>query len=71
MKLRRSLAACAIAVSAVLGGTMVLATPASAAPAYNAGQFCPHADEGKVITSDNGKQIQCRNVDGYYRWVIK
>lgn len=77
MKFRKSVAACALALTGVLGGTMVFGSPvgaatvAHAAASYNGGQFCKDIDEGRVITSDNGKQIQCRYVDGYHRWVIK
>jgi len=71
MRLRRSVAAGALALSAVLGGSMMMAGTAGAGAASNAGQFCKGDDEGKVITADNGKTIQCQYVDGYHRWMVK
>ena len=77
MRIRRSLGAAAVALSVAMGGIIgsagaVGAAPAaSAAPAVLAGQFCKKADVGKIETADNGAQVQCRDVDGYNRWVVK
>lgn len=76
MWIRKRLGAVALAASLVIGGAFVSGTAEAATSAvnasmYNAGQFCSAANEGKVITSDNGKTIQCRYVNGYRRWVVK